>query len=264
MTSHLTESMLAAMLEGDDLVPAAVRLHLGECPACRSALEAAESQRIEIGQLLELVTVIQPKIDAVEFLRAVASRNAMVGTDMRTRRTPFRRIARGAVAAGILTASVAAAALVPNSILRRFVRVVAVASGITPRQPSPVPGKSRRSQASPRGVEITPHGRVDVLIRSRQATGVIRIMPASGSDLSVTGTGDGPSYTVGNNTIIVTNHPADSVSFVVGVPVLSESDTVYVRVEQQTVYSNIGNRIIAPVAADSTGQFVLPLQNRRP
>ncbi|MES2357629.1 MAG: hypothetical protein V4529_04730 [Gemmatimonadota bacterium] len=263
MTSHLTDASLAAMLERDDSVADDVRLHLAECDQCRAALTAARTQIIEVNRLLELLTVTQPEIDPVEFVRQVASGTGLTREHARTRRLRSRRFAHNAIAAAILLSSVAAAALVTPATMRRLLHVAAVASRITSDQPSAAPGKSDRSQPLPRGVEISPHGRVDVLFRSSQLAGSVRVVSASIAELSVTGTDAGPTYTVGSNSIIVTNHPSDSLSFVVGVPALSDTDTVYIHVAGQIVYSNIGNRVIAPLSADQSGQIVLPFQNLR-
>jgi|GEM_PF-1886710 len=263
MTSHLTDANLAAMLERDDSVDESVRLHVVKCDVCRATLAAAKAQQVEVSQLLKLLTVTPPEIDAAEFVRGVASRRGLARSDAHIPRVRSRQIARGAIAAAILTASVAAAALAPNVVLRRLAHVVAVATRFTSGQPSAQPERPAQSPSSQRGVEILPHGRVDVTFRSNQSAGVVRIVSASSAELSVAGTDDGPNYTVGKNTIIVSNQPGDSLSFVVGVPELSASDTVYVRIAGKTVYSNLGNRVTARIPADHNGQIILLFQNLR-
>jgi hypothetical protein len=261
VTPHLTDANLSAILESNDSVDESVRLHIVKCGVCRAALATAKAQEFEVSQLLELLTVTQPDMDAVKFVRGVVSSRSLARAQLR--RTRFRHIVRGAVAASILTASVAAAALTPSSVLRRWVHVAAVASGLSSDQPSAQAESPEQSPASQRGVEIFPHGRVDVVFRSNQSSGVVRIVSASNAEISVSGTGDGPNYTVGYNTIIVSNQPGDSLNFVVGIPQLSGSDTVYVRIAGKTVYSNLGNHVTARTPADHNGQIILPFQNLR-
>jgi len=245
LTPHLTDASLASVLDRDGSTAIeSAQAHLMECESCRRDLEKARDDEAEVGRLFGLLDHSPPEIDSTEFFRTIATRrNTRKSGVSRSRLWP-RNVARWTVAAGILTASVAAAALVPNSPVWRLIRMVAAASPNGHRLSSTTSSINAVTQpTSPRGVEIIPHGRVEILFRSSQAAGVVRVSTATTPQLSVEGEDDGPTYTVGQNTIIVNNRPSDSTNYIVQVPEITDVDTVYIHIAGRVAYSNIGNRV---------------------
>lgn len=263
LTPHLTDATLATALDRDRGATAeAVRLHVMDCEACRRALAVAEADDAEAGRLFGSLDHTPPEIDAAEFVRGLTSRGNARKTVLTWSRSWPRNAARWTVAAGILTASVVAAALVPNSPVRQLIRLVAAASPVGHNHSSAARSGSSAGQSPlPRGVEILPDGRAEVLFRSRQAAGAVRVITTTTPQLSVEGDGDGPTYTVGENTIIVNNRPSDSVNYTVLVPTITDAAAVYIRIAGRVAYSHVGNRVTAQVPAESSGQLLLPLQN---
>lgn len=258
ITSHLTEASLAAALErGGGAADEAARAHAMECEPCREALTQARAEELEVGLLFNLLDHSPPEINAAEFVTRLASRAKL--RDVVSRRHLWHRnVARWTIAAGMLTAGVAAAAaLVPNSPVRRLVNMIVAASPVGAHGEShpAVTEKTAVQSESPRGVEILPHGRTEVVFRSSQTAGAVRVVAATTAQLSVEGDGDGPTYTVGNNAIIVGNRTSDSVSYVVRVPVLTDSDAVYIRIARRVMYSDVGSQATARL----TDHTVLPI-----
>ena len=209
-----------------------------------SAIETAQTADREVGDLLRLLDHPTPSID-VAFLetRTLAFDRGHVtdGTvertsDARGRRQLGRRrttpasgsdaarsqrstltvsIRRSAVILALSAAAAAAAA--PRSPVREFF------ARLTSRPHTPVDrpvtpaavtsAASLTAAASPRGVAITAAGRADLVFRSPETAGVVRILPASGSQVSVTASADGPTYTVGNGTITVDAHGTPGLTY---------------------------------------------------
>ena len=261
LISHLTDADLALALDRDDGADGtAVRQHIAECESCREALDAAKVDEVEVAGLFRLLDHKAPDIDARSFVgRVVATRTATKSSAPRFRLWPNKG-ARWTVAAGILTASVAAAALVPNSPVRQFVRLVAAASPIGHKHSSTAPSGAVAVLPLPRGVAILPHGRVDVLFRSNQAAGTVRVIAATSSQLSVEGDDDGPTYTVGERMITINNSLSDSAAYIVRVPTIGDAEMVYIHIAGRVSYSDVGNRVTAEVRAGPDGQWLISLR----
>jgi hypothetical protein len=261
LTPHLTDADLALALDRDDgAASTAVGQHLTECESCREALDAAKVDEVEVAGLFRLLDHEAPDIDARDFVGRVAARRTAAESIAPGFRLWPNKVASWAVAAGILTASVAAAALVPNSPVRQFVRLVVAASPIGHKHSSIAPSGAVMAPPLPRGVAILPHGRVDVLFRSNQAAGTVRVIAATSSQLSVEGDGDGPTYTVGERMISIDNSLSDSAAYIVRVPAIGDADTVYIRIAGRVSYSEVGDRVTAEAQEGRGGQWLISLR----
>lgn len=262
MTPHLTGASLAAALDRDGGAAAeTARLHTVNCEACRRVLEAAEVDEAEVGRLLHSLDRAPPEIDAAQFVRSIASRGNRRNVGVPRSRSWTRHAVRWTAGAGLLTVAAVAAALVPNSSVRRFIGLIAAAP-LTHGSSSTAHSESSAGQASlPRGVGIIPNSQADILFRSRQAAGAVRVIATTAPQLSVAGDRDGPTYTVGENTILVNNQPSDSVNYTVLVPTVTGAAAIYVRIAGRVVYSHVGNRVNAQIPAESSGKLLLPLRS---
>ena len=260
MTQHLTDETLAAALDrGGSSIAESVRLHVMECESCRKVLAAATIDDAEVGKLFGLLDHEPPATAAEEFASRIASHRNAVRASSRRNRTRSWNLARWAGAAGLFTASVAAAALIPNSPVQRLVRFV-IAASYSDHSPMDTARKAVNTSPLPRGVEIIPHGRVEVLFRSTQAAGTVHVVPSTSPQLSVEGDGDGATFTVGESTIVVNNRPSDSISYIVRLPLTGSADAMSIRIAGSLVYSNSDNTSTPRLHAGSGNQYILDLK----
>ncbi|HEY7898181.1 MAG TPA: hypothetical protein VIC03_07175 [Gemmatimonadaceae bacterium] len=99
-----------------------------------------------------------------------------------------------------------------------------------------------------------------MLFRSTQAAGTVHVVPSTSPQLSVEGDGDGATYTVGENTIVVNNRPSDSISYTVRLPLTGSAGAMNIRIAGSLVYSNTDNTSTPRVNAGSSNQYILDLK----
>ncbi len=290
---HLSDADLAAALDpsGGGTSGHAARAHAAGCETCMSAIETAQTADREVGDLLRLLDHPAPSID-VTFLetRTLAFDRGDVtdgaierATDARGRRQLGRRQATPASGPGAarpqrstLTVAVrrsavilalsaaAAAAAAPRSPVRQFIaRLTSRPHTSVDRPVTPAPVTSAlpaTAAASPRGVAITPTGRADLVFRSPEPAGVVRILPASGSQMAVTASADGPTYTVGSGTITVDAHGTAGVTYDVELPAVATLPHLSIRVGNRVIFTRDENGVHTEGQPRADGTYVLPLE----
>ena len=276
---HLTDTALSAALDpsSDAAERTAARAHAAECAACAVLLSTAERAERETANALRLLDHPMPAVDMVQIVaraRVMGHTGVLVTNDEVRPSLPASspRSAAGAPAvrrpvwwsAGVtvLGLAAAAAALAPQSPLRQLIaRAFAPPppAHTGPPHPIPVLPLSPRLGSAPRGVALTPQGLVVIQFRSGQSAGVIRIIPGQGPRVAVQASGDGPTYSVGRDTITVDNRAVETISYAIELPPDTPSLTVRVRVGGEVVYTRVGDHVRAVVTADTAGRYVIPL-----
>ncbi|HEY2592405.1 MAG TPA: hypothetical protein VGK33_00740 [Chloroflexota bacterium] len=277
----------------------AARAHAASCETCMSAIETAQTADREVGDLLRLLDHPAPSIDAtfletrtLLFDRGHVTNGAMEratngaterATDAQSRRQLDRRrttpasmrsaepsqrstltvaVRRGAVILA-LSAAVAAAAA-PRSPVRQFIaRLTSRPHTSVDRPVTPAAltsGPPATAAASPRGVAINPSGRADLVFRSPEPAGVVRILPASGSQVSVTASADGPTYTVGNGTITVDSHGTPGVTYDVELPSVATLPHLSIRVGNRVIFARDENGVHTEGQPRADGTYALSLE----
>lgn len=194
----------------------------------------------EVAEALQLLDHPVPSVDPAQ---VIARARIMEGEAIAPTRTV--RHSRLWWGAGLMTFGIAvvAAAVVPRSPVRQLVmRMWSAATATQETGVAPVPRAQQPSLApslpgASRGVAIAADRSVDVVFRIRQPAGVIRIVARPDARISVTANGDGATYTVGRDTIVVDNRRVDSLSYDVAVPSAALLPTVRVHVGTRVVYS---------------------------
>jgi hypothetical protein len=290
---HLSDADLAAALDpsGGGTTGLAARAHAESCEACMSAIETAQTADREVGDLLRLLDHPAPSID-VTFLetRTLAFDRGHVTDGVGERETDARRprqlgrrgttpasgpdaarsqrstltVAIRRSAAILALSAAAAAAAAPRSPVREFI------ARLTSRPHTPVDrpvtpaavtsATSATAAASPRGVAITAGGKADLVFRSPQPAGVVRILPASGSQVSVTASADGPTYTVGTGTITVDSHGTPGVTYDVELPSVATLPHLSIRVGNRVIFARDENGVHAEGQPRADGTYALSLE----
>jgi len=254
-----------------------------------SAIATAQTADREVGDLLRLLDHAAPAPD-MTFLEARTldfERARSVGTTerrslIRNRRPPAAQqrpaasgpdaassqrstlavsVRRGAVILALSAAAAAAAA--PHSPVRQFIAHLISRPGNSEHAPvaPPVDATTRPAvaPASPRGVAIPASGRIDIAFRSPQAGSVVRILPALASQVSVTASADGPTYTVGSGTITVDAHETPGVTYDIQLPPVTTLPHVSVRVGTHVIFARDDNGVHTDGQPGADGAYVLPL-----
>jgi hypothetical protein len=107
---------------------------------------------------------------------------------------------------------------------------------------------------------MIPHGPIAILFVSAQATGVIRILPGGGSAVAVRGDGDGATYTIGQDTIVVENSGKSALNYDVELPSMAQCPRLYIRVGDQLLYSRSEGRIHTRAILDTAGRYIIPMR----
>lgn len=266
--SHLTDRTLAAALdaEGGAAVGDAARVHTAQCDACGALLNTARSDADAIGSLLQRLDHPAPQISAQQLaalaaIRRVANRPSSISWMQRSRSPYIHPRLRWGIGVGLFGVAAVAAALVPRSPMYEMVTHML---GHAPAATHSAAGPSstrvlapKPDNAASRGVVINPTGPTDIVFRSVQHAGVIRLAHSATGQVSVEASGDGPSYSVGSNTITIENSADDSASYDVEIPAPSDGVDVRVHLGDRLLYEQLGKRVITHMSRRPDGQIVL-------
>jgi hypothetical protein len=284
---HLNDQDLATYLESAHSgQPQSTRDHFDHCVACQDAVSWVRASEHEIGALLHFVDHTRRPV-AFAAIEARAMRNdsgrhsdatpepaTMDATQydvgptrgVEAARGPYRaRFPWGFVALACVAG--AAAAAVPKSPVRQF-----LASWVARHAP-PTPvvprggGGVRQSDvpAAPRGLAIVPRTDHVVLIwQVPQPESVVEVRTASeGSSqirrVSLLASGDGATYAVSHDTILVDNRGAPRVTFEVDLPPPSKLEGVTLLVGDHVVFRRRGGSLETRAAKSNDGSYSLPL-----
>jgi hypothetical protein len=288
---HLNDADLAAALDpsGGGAGGHSARAHAATCEACTTAIETAQAADREVGDLLRLLDHPVPSLDATFLdaptisidrtpVAAGATGRAGIGRALKlgTARRPApsasvpdverRGVSTWAVAARrgaviLALSAAAAAAAAPRSPVRQFIaRIVA-----RPRQSAPVvvpPTVVTANPpvlASPRGVAIAGSEKVELVFQTPEPSSVVRIRPTTGTQVSVTASTDGPTYTVGSGAIVVDSHATRGVTYDVELPPANTLPRVSIRVGTRVIFARAGNSVHVEAEPQAGGVYVVPL-----
>lgn len=263
ITPHWTERTLAAALDlaGGGEAGAAARDHADVCPACRIALAHARGAELAVGHALEVLDAPMPELDTTQILAWILAQPSIVQPARVTQRgyrpAGHRRAVWG-VGLLVSVAAVAAAAVPGSPIHLLMTRLLpqAAPAHIT-RQHALLLSAAESTPASPRSVAIAPHGPASIVFQARQTIGVIRVLTGTTDHLSVQGDGDGATYTVGENVILIDQREHSALSYDVTLPSATIAPDVRIRVGGRTVYQRVGDQIHGVGIADAMGRYTI-------
>ncbi len=263
---HLSEREIAAALDpgGGGRAGTAARGHASACAECSAVLEEARRDEQRMPTWLSALDYPVPSVDIRELMNRAAARGEMPVRSRRHMHNRFqvKRIGRApwlGVAATVIAVTVAAAAIVPASPVRLLVQHVMTSVRHNRKDSVNTRTQHDPSRAEFRGVAIKPSGPVNIVFNSAQERGAVHIFFGEGSEFSVEGDGDGPTYAVGQNSLSVNNSTTDSVSYRVLIPAADETTTVRVAVGGKLRYVHTGRSTVTGVLPSSPENVVLPL-----
>jgi hypothetical protein len=260
---HLTDADLGAAL---DPANAGARgttadAHAGTCADCQSAIRQARGADREVADLLHVLDHATPTLDFASIQRRAGAHDRSRRPKLRTSSSATATKAAVRRAAIILGLSAAAAAALPP--VRQFVAHVVRARQAAQPVPAPVVQSTVPSVASvpvaPRGVAIVPdEGRVDLIFRTAQPGGVLRIRPAAGMHVAVTANADGSTYTVGHGTIVV-DARTTGVTYDIELPTPADLPDVSIRIGGRVVFVRRGAIVRTSGAVEADGSYRVPM-----
>ncbi len=260
---HLTDESIAAALDpsGGGEAGVVARAHAAECDSCAAELASDRAAHDSVDELLSLLdgdVVAAPNDIRLAAIRALArSGGRSAGRPSATGNA--RKHAGWAAAVALVAAAAAAATIPARSPVRQLIeRHTRAPLPVEDARPAIV-GPEAASGAAQRGVAIQPSGTADVMFQSSQSVGELTIVQGADSRMSVEATGDGPTYEVGSNSIVVHNDRADSVSFHVAVPPASQLPNATVRVGDRIVYRRLAGRVVTPASDRRGPTLVVPM-----
>ena len=258
---HLTDESIAAALDlhGRDEAGHAARAHVAICAECRVMLESARADERESARLLSFLDHAVPPVDVRQLLdRSSSHRRLRSGSRKLLRIGGIGQVPWwiGAMVAGV---TVAAAAIVPYASLRRLVTHHTASARQLRRVVATSPAAGSDALQASRGIAIIPNGSAEVVFRSLQGKGMVRVTPGNGAELRVEADGDGPTYAVSQNSVVVNNNASDSISYRVVLPAAARG-TVRILIAGTAAYTRGALRERAGEAIAHTGDVVLLLQ----
>jgi hypothetical protein len=249
---HLTDHDLEALMDGEmpEGAERSARVHLEECAGCSARYRRLAEDERATADLLRTLDHPTPKLEA----------GALIA---RARQQPLRASSpsrRSLLAAGLgaLVIAAVASAAVPTSPLRRYLdraldrwrepEAAAPARLIVhqPQPPTPAQGS---------GVSFIPRREVEVVFRSDQEQGAIRITLTDGTMLRMRTLGEAVGYVISRDTLRVDNRKPAS-SYDVEVP--RALPRVRIRVGERLVFEKDGAAVSSQATADSEGVYVIP------
>ncbi len=255
---HLTDADLGAALDPTNAAAKGVAAdeHVGTCADCQSAIRQAQAADLEVAAVLNLLDHATPPLDFASIQRQAGARDARgLARGIRPSETATRSALRRGAIILCLSAAAAAAALPP---VRQFVARMVSASHAAQPVPARVVLPTAPSVASgpvaPRGVAIVPDGRVDLIFRTAQLGGVLRIRPAAGTRVAVTANADGSTYTVGHGTIVVDTHTT-GVTYDIELPTPADLPDVSIRIGGRAVFVRRGDIVHTSGVVEADGSY---------
>lgn len=245
---HLSDQELGLLCDGEDLGDRNefARRHLASCHACTRALDALESEAAMHARDLVLLDHALPRV-SVEAVMA------------RARARPRRRAGLIAAGVGFLLFAGAAAAALPGSPVRDYMRRFLVprrAASVTPSSrviDAPAP---RDVEQSSTGVAFVPSRGAEIRFDATQVDGTLRLSMVEGASIRITHRGGTAAYRVTADGVSVDN-TGSTADFELVVP--QTVSRVRVRVDTRTVFEREGGSIRTTAPRDSMGVYVIPL-----
>lgn len=205
----------------------------------------------EVAALLRLLDHATPPLDFASIQRRAGGLALGASPSARAITTAVRR---GAIILG-LGAAVAAAAL---PAVRQFVaRVIGARQAAQPAPARVVQSTApsvARAPVAPRGVAIVPDGHVDLIFRTAQPGGVLRIRPTAGTRVAVTANADGSTYTVGHGTIVVDTRTT-GVTYDIELPTPADLPAVSIRIGEHAVFVRRGAIVHTSGVLEADGSY---------
>lgn len=257
--THLGEGTLQELLDGE-LAPGAragVEAHLASCPACAGELAELRGLTARTSALLGLVEATPPVLAA----QARFARHRRGGGAFREARRALPR----AAALVLAVAGVAAAAAIPGSPAREWVRGLGVAERTEQPAPEqrPAPRAAPPAPAmAPKAVSIHPsEGRVRIAVSasSPELRVRARLVPGGKAEVTATGAATTARFSTGPGRIEVRG--AGPGELVVTLP--SDAQAAFVEVNGRVLAAKEGAelRSLAPRVAGSAAEPVFRAGN---
>jgi hypothetical protein len=287
---HLTDADLGAALDPafDGGMGIRALTHAATCANCRGAIRLAQAADRDVADLLHLldhaaatrdlasvrrraseadqarvpVAEGEPWADASEASQAVPRRGAppRPALEGRPRASAAKVTAAIRWGAIVLSLSAAAAAALP-SVRHAIARMVglphATASAPAPIVAAPPPSRFS-APVAPRGVAIVADGHAELVFRSAQPGGVLRIRPAAGARVAVTASLDGSTYTVGRWTIVV-DGGAPGTAYDIELPSPARLPEVSIRIGERVVFARHGAAVYTRGGVQADGSYTISL-----
>jgi hypothetical protein len=252
--THLGEGTLQELLDGE-LPPgdrAGVEAHLASCPACAGELAELRGLTARTSALLGLVEAAPPVLAAqAQFARARRGGGAL--------KEARRALPRAAVLV-LAVAGAAAAAAIPGSPAREWMRGLGVSERAA--QPAPVPPARPEAappveEVAPRAISILPsegHIRVAVSASSPELRVRVRLVPGVRAEVTATGAAAMARLRAGPGRIEVLG--AGPGELVVTLP--ADAEAAFVEVNGRVLAAKEGGelRSLAPRVAGSAAEPV--------
>lgn len=195
---HQTDCDLLGLLHGEPVWPGAdeARRHLETCLFCAGRLESLRHEEREQRTILKVLDMPVPAVTAAT---------------IRGRAVARRRSFRVAASIGALVTLASAAAALPGSPVRGWIRNLLTPSVGASRLPAARPSAGRPATE---GIEFTAVGTLVIELRFPQVTGQIRIV-RTGSEVAVArAIGGDVGFQVGSGRVILENRrPAERYEF---------------------------------------------------
>jgi anti-sigma factor RsiW len=252
--THLGEGTLQELLDGE-LPPGAragVEAHLASCPACAGELAELRGLTARTSALLGLVEAAPPVLAAqARFARQRRGGGAF---------TEARRALPRAAVLVLALAGVAAAAAIPGSPAREWVRGLGVSdrpAQTAPVQPVPEAPAAAPVEMAPKAVSILPSdGRVRIAVSasSPELRVRARLVPGGKAEVTATGAAATARFRTGPGRIEVLG--AGPGELVITLP--ADADAAFVEVNGRVLAAKEGGelRSLAPRVAGSAAEPV--------
>jgi hypothetical protein len=234
---HLTDRELETLADGELRSPGgeSAHRHVAECAVCAEALARREARNREVAALLW----------AVDHALPVASSDLLIARATRVPRSRWRAMAAGIAAAGV--AVVGAAAAIPNSPLRVYLRRLAKTEGAASAvQQSPEPSASSLAFASANVV--------NVIFTSMQPSGEIEVTLGDSAVVRVAHRAGSVSYLLTADGVLIDNGGSRA-SYEVTVPRASAS--VRIRVGSRVIFTHAGGHLWTVTSPNREGRYLI-------
>ena len=232
----------------DELTPdegVAVRAHLADCAPCAERARQVRRDHDDVMTLLGAVDHRPPSITA-----------ATVASRARVRRSPWIRRAAGIVLAlGVAGAAYAA----PGSPVRQWLRDVVDRNSPRPTASTSPPSASDQSPPqveSWAGIAVEPGQSLVVQFTAAQVAGTLRVSLTDSSRVVVRAAHGAATFGSAEDRLLIGNSESSG-DFQIDLP--RSARRVEIRVADRRVLLKDGTRIVAIVAPDATGSYVIPI-----
>ncbi len=242
---HLDQERIRRFLDGELLEPQALeaREHLAACADCRSRVEDARREDLEVDFLLRGLDHATPPVRVEDVVQAAAMRRG-------PSEAPLARIVAGFVIAVVLAG---AAYAIPGSPLPRWAD--AVFEWIAARSAPPVSDPAA-PDTGVAGIAVVPGEALLIEFTAHQSAGLVRLSLSDADPLTVRASIGAATFRSDVDRLVIDNR-GSSASFEIRIP--RGAPRVEVRSNDRTVFLKEGPRIRAEGPVDASGFYVVPL-----